>query len=62
MIETKEQAKIEKLAKVEKQAKEEKQTTKKERQAKRDEQELVAQGQYVVSDTRCPALYVRDCR
>ena len=24
--------------------------------------EPVAQGQYVVSDTRCPALYVGDCR
>ena len=22
----------------------------------------VAQGQYVVSDTRCPAMYVGDCR
>ena len=27
---------------------------------KREKQ--VAQGQYVVSDTRCPALYVGDCR
>ena len=24
--------------------------------------EPVAQGQYVVSDTRCPASYVGDCR
>ena len=24
--------------------------------------EPVAQGQYVVSDTRCPAVYVSDCR
>ena len=30
--------------------------------ADRGSDEPVAQGQYVVSDTRCPALYVCQCR